>query len=36
MIPSQFMKIDNKEKALIIALIHKHSEDLKNIRKEDK
>lgn len=33
MLPSEFMHLDEKEKALIISLICKHSEDLNNIKK---
>ncbi len=33
MLPSQFMHLDEKEKALIIALICKHSDDLENIKR---
>lgn len=36
MLPSEFIDIDDKEKALVIALIESHSQDLKNIRKGGK
>ena len=32
MLPSEFMRLDEKEKALIIALICEYSQDLKNIK----
>ena len=33
MLPSEFMALDEREKALIIGIIHKRSEDLENIKK---